>query len=281
MKKLLLVNALLILAAVGLHAQIRTPAPSPSCEVKQTVGLTDVTINYSRPSAKGRVIFGENGVVPYGEMWRAGANSATKITFADAVTLGDQNVAAGSYAILIKPMANEWKVMFYTHEGTNWGAYVEKTPVATVTAPVKALAMPVETFTIGFNNLETTMATLDFSWGTAMASVPVKVEVDKRVMADIDRVMNGPSANDYYAAASYLHDSKRDLNRALEYVVKANAIGEPRYWMVRREALILADLGRKADAIKAATRSKELAQTAGDMNYVRMNEASIREWQGR
>jgi hypothetical protein len=281
MKKLLLVNVLLVLATLGLHAQIRTPAPSPSCELKQTVGLTDVTINYSRPSAKGRVIFGENGVVPYGEMWRAGANSATKITFADAVTLGDQNVAAGSYAILIKPMAAEWKVMFYTHEGSNWGSYVEKTPVATVTAPVKTLTTPVETFTIGVNNLETTMATLDFSWGTVLASVPVKVEVDKRVMADIDRVMSGPSAGDYFAAATYLHESKRDLNRALEYITKANAMGEPRYWMVRREALILADLGRKADAIKAATRSKELAQTAGDANYVRMNEASIREWQGR
>jgi hypothetical protein len=280
MKKLMLLSMLMAFVAISAKAQIRTPAASPGCEFKQTVGLTDVTINYSRPSAKGRAVFGEGGIVPYNEMWRAGANSATKITFADAVTVGDQNLAAGAYAVLINPMAAEWQVMFYNYEGGSWGSYVEKSAVAKVMAPVKRTAA-VETFTIAINNLQTNSATIDFSWGEAVASVPLKVEVDKRVMADIDRVMSGPSASDYYAAASYLHDSGRDLARALEYCSKANSMGEPRYWMLRREALILGDLGRYPDAIKVATRSMEMAEQAGDMNYVRMNKASIATWQAK
>lgn len=280
MKKLLL-NVLAITLAFAAQAQIRTPAPSPSCEMKQTVGLTDVTINYSRPGAKGRTIFGEGGVVPYNEMWRLGANQATKINFADAVTVGGQNLVAGAYAVLAMPTATEWKVMFYTYEGGNWGSYVEKTAAATVVAPAKTSTSIVESFTIGINNLTNTSATIDFAWGNTSVSVPLQVEVDKRVMADIERVMGGPSANDYFAAASYLHDTKKDLNLALEYVTKANAMGEPRYWMVRREALILADLGRYADARKMAARSSELAEAADDMNYVRMNKASIASWQNK
>lgn len=280
MKKLLL-NVLAITLAFAAQAQIRTPAPSPSCELKQTVGLTDVTINYSRPSAKGRTIFGAGGVVPFDEMWRLGANQATKINFADAVTIGGQELKAGAYAVLAMPTAREWKIMFYTYEGGNWGSYVEKTPAATAVAPVTNLTAAVETFTIGIGNLNMNSATIDFSWGNTLVSLPIKVEVDKRVMADIDRVMNGPSANDYYAAASYLHDTQKNLQQALEYITKANSMGEPRYWMVRREALIKADLGMYAEAIKAAIRSSELAEAAEDMNYVRMNKASIESWQNK
>ncbi len=273
---LLLLAALL--ATQTTQAQINMPAPSPSAMFKQTVGMTDVTVEYSRPGAKGRTIFAADGLVPYGEIWRTGANTATKITFAGDVKLGGKEVKAGSYAVLTTPMEKEWKVMLYSYEGSGWNGYVEKTPAATVTAPTKKMADMAESFTIGINNLTSNSGTLDMSWANTMVSIPMEMDVDGQVMADIERVMAGPSSNDYFNAGTYYHESGKDLNKALEYVQKATKVDEPRYWQVRREALILADMGKTKEAIAAATLSMELAKKADNQDYVRMNEKSIKEW---
>lgn len=277
MKKLFF-SVLALLLVTTTFAQIKTPAASPSAEVKQSVGLTDITINYSRPSANGRAIFSKDGLVPTDAVWRTGANSATKITFGDAANVGGADLKAGSYAVLTTPGMKEWTFMLYTYESTNWGSYTEKEPAAKFTVPVATTGSLVETFTIGVNNLKDNSATIDFAWEKTMVSVPVKFEVHEKVMADIKRVMAGPSANDYSAAATYLHTSGTDLKLALEYIQKANAEGTPRYWLVRREALILADLGRTKEAIVAAQRSLELAKEGKNDDYVRMNEKSIQEW---
>lgn len=279
MKKLL-INTLALLLTISTYAQISTPAPSPSATTTQAVGLTEITVEYSRPGMKGRTIFAEDGLVPFGAMWRTGANSATKITIGQDATIGGVEVEGGSYAVLTKPMASEWMFMLYPYEGGSWGSYREKTPAATFSAATKSTAMPVESFTIGVNNLTSNSATLDFMWENTMVSVAVEVGVHEQVMANIQRVMAGPSTNDYYQAASYMHDSGSDLKMALEYVQKATNVEEPRFWMVRREALILADLERTQEAIAAAKRSMELAQAAGNEDYVRMNQASIAEWGG-
>ena len=281
MKKLFIqLFTLAVLSMLGTtsYGQIRTPAPSPSSTIEQTVGLTDITINYSRPSAKGRTIFAKDGLVPFGKMWRTGANAATKISFSDDVNVGGKDLKGGDYAVLTIPAAESWTVNFYSYEGGNWGSYTEKEPAASVTANVDALPFSVETFTIGTNNLTSSSADLMFYWEKTLASVPVKVAVDERVMADIKRVMAGPSQNDYYAAASYLHDSGKDLDKALEYIQKANSGENPRFWQVRREALILADMGMKDKAVKAAMKSMKLAEEAGNEDYVRMNKKSIEEW---
>ncbi len=277
MKKLFF-SVLALLLVTTTFAQIKTPAASPTAEVKQGVGLTDITISYSRPSANGRTIFGKDGLVPYDAVWRTGANSATKITFGDAANVGGVDVKAGSYAILTSPGMKEWAFMLYTYETSNWSSYTEKEPVAKFMVPVMAAGSMVETFTIAVNNLKDNSASIDFAWEKTMVSVPVKFEVHEKVMADIKRVMAGPSANDYSAAATYLHTSGTDLKLALEYIQKANADGSPRFWMVRREALILADLGRTKEAIVAAQRSLDLAKEAKNDDYVRMNEKSIQEW---
>ncbi|MFN7118829.1 MAG: DUF2911 domain-containing protein [Saprospiraceae bacterium] len=269
--------AVFLIVAVAANAQIRTPAPSPASELKQTVGLTEITINYSRPSAKGRAIFAKDGVVPFGAMWRTGANSATKITFGDDVKVGGQDVKKGSYALFTKPDMNEWTIMLFNYDTPNAGGYGDKTAVATFTAKPKMVADATETFTITVNDLTNTTANIDLMWEKTKVSLPVQVEVDKRVMADIDRVMAGPGPNDYAAAANYLFDTKKDLNKALEYIQKANA-KDPRYWNVRTESLILAALNRNADAIKAAEKSLALAKEAKDDAYIRMNEKSIAEW---
>lgn len=270
--------ALLALIALPTHAQIRTPAASPGVEIKQTVGLTEITLNYSRPGMKGRTIFGEKGLVPFGEIWRTGANTATKISFGDDVKVGGQSLKKGDYAILTIPNAQEWTVNFYPYEGTNFGIYVEKTPAVSVKAKADALPFSVESFTMMIDNVTQNPASLDIYWDKTIVSVPVEVEVDKRVMADIERVLAGPNPNDYYNAASYYHDAGKDLNKALEWIQKATHTENPMFWQVRREALILADLGKKKEAVEAAKKSMELAEKAGNQDYVRMNKASIEEW---
>ncbi len=281
MKKLLLSLCTIAILAFGMttaDAQIRTPSPSPSSKIEQTVGLTDITVEYSRPSVKGRTIFSSDGLVPYGEVWRTGANSATKITFSDDVKVGGTDLKAGAYAILTVPSATSWQVQFHPHESGNWGSYRDKEPAATVTANVQNLPFSIESFMILFTDLKDGSANLEFVWSDVVAVVPIEVEYEKRVMASIERTLGGPTANDYYAAANYYHSTGKDLNKALSYVQKATKTENPRFWQVRREALILADLGRHGEAIAAAKKSLKLAQEAGNKDYVRMNEKSIAQW---
>jgi len=155
MKKLILLVCV-GLFSLGANAQIETPAPSPFQKIEQKVGLTDVTLEYSRPSVKGRKVFG--GLVPYGKLWRTGANANTKITFSDDVTIGGSSLKAGTYAIFTKPSASNWEVIFYS-DATNWGTpseekWDDKKVAATVTAPAYPMPMSVETFTMTFDDLK-------------------------------------------------------------------------------------------------------------------------------
>ncbi len=278
MKKLFLSLFVFTCLAGQVFGQIQTPQPSPTSELKQTVGLTDVTIVYSRPSVKGRTIFTADGLVPHGEVWRLGANQATKVSFSDDVKVGGKAIKGGEYALLAKPTASSWEIMFFPYEGGDWTSYVKKTPAATAKSDVQELPFSVESFTMMLGDLTANSANLYVMWDKTTVAIPIEAEVDKKVMASIDRIMAGPSANDYYAAASYYHDAGKDLNKALEMIQKATKVEKPAFWQVRREALILADLGKKDAAIKAAEKSKALAEKAGNKDYVRMNEKSIKEW---
>jgi len=261
-------------------AQIKAPAPSPFSKVEAMAGLTNVTIEYSRPGVKGRTIFGD--LVPFGEVWRTAANQATKITFDKDVQIAGKDLKAGSYAILTKPMATEWTVMLFHYTSTGWGAYTKDDAklAVEVKVPVKALSHSVESFTMGVGNLTNDAATLDIMWDKTMVSIPVDLHTKKEAMASIDRTMAGPSQGDYFSAASYLHDAG-ELEQAYKYVTKATDGDNPRFWQVRRKALILADMGKKAEAIAAAKQSLELATKAGNKDYIRMNEKSISEWSGK
>ncbi|NNE25685.1 MAG: DUF2911 domain-containing protein [Saprospiraceae bacterium] len=276
MKKILTL-ALVFACFVG-YGQIQTPAPSPSAKVEQAVGLSTMTIEYSRPGVKDRTIFAEDGLVPFGKKWRTGANAATKITFSDKVMIGDGSLSAGSYAILTTPSADSWDVHFFAHESSSFGSYLDKEPDATVTVETNEFPFSVERFTMEFHNITNNSTDLMIMWDNTWVAVPMSVEVDKKVMANIERVMAGPSNNDYYQAATYMHTAGKDLNMALKYINKATNIDEPKFWQVRRKALILADLGETEKAIKAAKKSMELAKAAGNDDYVRMNEKSIKEW---
>ena len=267
-----------VLLSTNSYSQITTPAASPGGKIEQRVGLTDIKVDYSRPSAKGRAIFGSDALVNYGNFWRTGANSATKISFSDDVLVEGQALKKGDYAILTKPSTTTWLVNFYKYESGNWSSYIEKAPDASVTVTPKMNGVAFETFTIDINNIESSKATLNLLWDKVIVPVKIAVEYDKTVMSNIDKVMAGPSTNDYYAAASYFHDNGKDLEQALEWIQKATKVEKPMFWQVRREALILADLGRYKEAIASATISKDSAMKADNQEYVKMNEKSIMEW---
>lgn len=264
--------------SIGLNAQLRTPAPSPLAKTEQNIGLIDVSVEYSRPSKKGRTIFGADGIVPFGQIWRTGANSVSKITFSGDVKVEGKDLKAGSYGILTMPGASSWAVHFYPYESANWATYVEKEPAAAVNVSSATSGLTFESFTVHFDALRNDGATLIIAWDNVMVPVRITADPDPAVMAQISRMLAGPSEGDYYAAGAYMHDTGKDLNKALMYVQKATKGAEARFWQLRKEALILADMGKKAEAIAVAKKSLELAKAAGNDDYVRMNEKSLKEW---
>jgi hypothetical protein len=279
MKKIqLFLFGALMLSLGNLTAQIATPQPSPLSTVSQRFALTDATVEYSRPSAKGRTIFGTGGIVPNGDIWRVGANSATKITFSKDVKVEGTDVKKGSYAILAKPGANSWEIHFHEHTTPNFVTYTEKVPAVVIMVKPVMSGTKFETFLINFDEITNSGATLQMIWDKTIIPIKITADSDKAVMASIDKVLAGPTPGDYFAAGSYLHDSGKDLNKALEYVRKATMVEKPAFWQVRKESLILADMGRKADAIAAAKKSLALATEAKNKDYITMNEKSIAEW---
>ncbi len=281
MKKILLsLSALMLMSffALDLNGQVRTPAPSPLSELEQTVGLTEVEIEYSRPGVKERVVFGEDGLVPFGKVWRLGANAATKFSFSEDVRVAGTEMKAGEYAVLAKPGKEEWEFMFYPYESGNWSSYVEKDPAATVKVKSGTWDTNVETMTFHIGNIKPSSADITLFWEKTAVTLPLEVNTEEQVMASIEKVMAGPSKGDYYAAATYYHESGKDLETALKYINKATEGDDPAFWQVRRKALILADMGKKQEAIAAAKMSMELAEKAGNEEYVKMNKKSIEEW---
>ncbi|MDA8657524.1 DUF2911 domain-containing protein [Flavobacteriaceae bacterium] len=260
-------------------AQIQTPQPSPSTTLEQVVGLTEVKIEYSRPAMRGRTIMGD--LVPYGSLWRTGANKNTTLSFSDPVTVGGQALAAGTYALFTRPGKSLWEVFFYT-ETENWGTPQEwqsKSVAAVIEVPTQSLAEPEESFTISINELTNTGANIHLSWENTRVTLPLEVPTDEKTMASIKETMKGtPKAGDLYQAAVYYRESGRDLQTAKKWIGKAIEMDPGKYWMYRQQALILADLNKKEAAIKAAQSSLELAEKAGNQDYVRLNTKAIEEW---
>lgn len=278
MKRLILFLCVAGLFSTG-NAQVQAPQPSPFTKVEQKVGLTDVTLAYSRPATRDREIFGE--LVPFGKVWRTGANQNTKITFSDAVRVDGQKLEAGTYAIYTIPQEKEWEVIFYA-DASNWGnpeEWDESKVALKTTASVEHLPFKMKTFTILIDKLKMDSATLSFVWDQTVASLEFEVPTERKTLASIDKTMKGPGAQDYYAAASYYHDANKDLDKAYEWVNKAIAMGNSdTYWMLRKKSLIAADLGKKQEAIAAAKKSLAAAEKAGNPDYVKMNKDSLKEW---
>lgn len=265
--------------ACNLTAQVKTPQASPKAEIKQTVGLTEVEVSYSRPSAKGRIVYGN--LVPFGRVWRTGANQNSMITFSDDVVIDGKPLKKGTYAIFTSPKADNWDVMFYT-DTENWGTpekWDEAKVALKTTAKTEILSRPVETFTIGVNALDNNYGHLEISWERTLVSVKFEVPTAKTAMASIDKTLAGPSAADYFSSAQYFYQANGDMKKALEYVNKAIAMSkEAPFWYTRQKSLIQAKLGDKTGAIETAKASLAAAEKAKNQDYVKMNQDSIADW---
>lgn len=280
MKKIFLLATLFLALFASANAQIKTPQPSPGCKLSQDVGLIKVDVDYSRPSAKGRKIFGD--LVPFGELWRTGANASTKVTLSDDGFVGGVALKKGTYALYTIPGEREWTIIFYT-DVTLWGApdaadFKEDLVAAKFMASVRPMRDLVESFTLNFSNLRSNGGDLELSWEYTKVVIPFTVDTDGKVMAAIKTTMDGPAAGDFYGAARYYFDEKKDMAQALVWVDKSLEKGGDKFWILRLKANILAELGRYKEAIMVAEKSTELAKKDGNADYPRMNDKSIMEW---
>jgi tetratricopeptide (TPR) repeat protein len=265
------------LSTVG-NAQL-APQPSPLGKLEQTIGLTDLSVQYSRPSKKGRVVFGN--VVPFGEIWRTGANENTKFTNSDVLIFGKDTLKPGTYALYTKPTKEAWDLIFYT-DVTNWGTpevWDDKKVALKVNAKVSPLKDAVETFTISIDGLESVNGgALTLKWEQTAVSFPFAVATDSKVMANINKVMAGPSADDYFGAATYYFENKKDLKKALEWASKAADLEPEAFWILRTKSQIQAELGDKKGAIETAKKGLALAEKTKYDNYTKMFNESLKEW---
>jgi hypothetical protein len=278
-KFFLLLGAALLMTFHAAQAQIKTPSPSPVAKLSQEVGLGKVELEYSRPSAKGRKVFGD--LVPFGEMWRTGANASTKVTFSEKSKINGADLDKGTYALYTIPGEKKWTIIFYKNTSF-WGVpgkdYNEADVALKFDVSATTAAAKTETFTIELDNLKNNGADLVIDWEYTRVYIPFTFDTDTKVMADIKSQMEGPNANTYYQAARYYLEEKKDMNIALAWIQTALDKGGEKFWIVRTKALILAELGRYKDAIAAAERSTELAKAEGNSDYPRMNDKSITEW---
>ncbi len=250
--------------------QIQFPQASPGCTIKQRVGITDIEVVYSRPSRKDRQIMGN--IVPFGKVWRTGANAATKITFSTPVKLNGTDVAAGSYALYTIPGEDEWTIILNKGVGKSGTQYDEKEDVVRFKTTPQQLSEQIETFMIEFNDLRDESATMNLVWDRTVVPVKIEIPLTDKLVPQIEAVMaSDAKQKPYFQAAVFYYDHGQDLKKAKEWINAAVAQNEA-YYTVHWKAKILAKLGEKDDAIAAAKRSKELAEKANYGAYVKLND---------
>jgi hypothetical protein len=261
----------LVAVFISIKAQsIKTPWPSPPQTIKQDFGISSIELSYSRPGVKGRKVFGD--LVPFGKVWRTGANNATTINFADEVTIGGTKVPAGKYGLLTIPDKDNWTVIITKQlDVTSPADYKAESDVAKVSVKPMAMKDKIETFTMQFANVKPSSCELQMMWENTAVSLPISTDVESVVMKQIDNAMSKDN-RPYYQAAVYYLENGKDLNQALTWFDKAIEIQPNAYWVYHQRANALAKLGKKDDAKASAQKSIQLAKEAKNDDYVRLNE---------
>ena len=270
---------LCLLLSFNIFSQIQTPAPSPATNVQQTIGLTDITLEYARPSVRNRVVFGN--LVPFNKIWRTGANENSIISFSTSVKIGDTDVPAGKYSIYTIPNENSWEFILYS-DYNNWGLPSDwdenKVVVRQKFTPIK-LENKIESFKFALDDLTNNSFTLGITWGYFYLPVEIKLPTTSIVMSSIEEVLKDPTSSDLYKAAVYLLQENRDLRMAKEWMNQSIAMMEnPRFYQLRQQSLIYAALKDYKMAIKVAKSSLEKSILAGNADYEKMNQDSISIW---
>lgn len=266
--------AIAVMTTTSVNAQLKTPAPSPLQTLKQAFALSDITIEYSRPSAKGRVVYGD--VVPFGKVWRTGANSSTKITFGEDVKVEGMDLKAGTYALYSVPNKDSWDLMFYKDLtlGGDVANYKKENEVLKITVKPSALTEKVETFAINVAEITANTAAIELVWEKTRVAFKVTAEIDSKIMKTIENTIikdNRP----YFAAASYYYENDKDLKLAGEWVDKAIANNPKAYWVVLLKAKIQYKSKDLKGAAVTAEQAKTLAAADQDDAYVKQAEKII------
>jgi hypothetical protein len=274
MKKMLSILILALSCFLGSEGQqLRTPAPSPPQYVKQDFGLSAIEVSYSRPAVKGRKIFGD--LVPFDKVWRTGANQATTIQFGDDVTIEGTKIPAGKYGLLTIPGASEWTIILSKQlDVTSPTAYKQEQDQIRIREKPIDLPFSIENFTILFNNFTSNSCELQLIWDKTIVVIPVKTDIDTRIMAEIDNTINKDN-RPYYSAAFYYLENGKDLNKALEWFDKAIEQDPQSFFVYYQKARCQAKLGKKKEAISTARQSIELAKAAGNPDFIALNEKLI------
>lgn len=262
------------LVAISLNSfaqAVKMPAPSPGQTIKQDFSLSFIEVNYSRPVIKGRTIFGD--IVPFGKLWRAGANNPTKVTFGEDVKVAGKDLKAGSYQLMIIPTAKNWEIIF--NKGTNGVFnYHPEEDVLKVTVPTNSLASSVESFTIQLGQVIANTCEIQIMWEKTSVSIPVTTEIDAKIAASIEKAMS-VDTKPYFESASYYFETGRDLKKALEWATKASEANPSAYWVMHLKAKIQAKMGDKVGAKATALKSIELAKAGKNEDYVSLNQKLI------
>ncbi len=278
---------LYLVSSISLHAQITHPKASPLAIVALEVGLSKISIEYSRPAARGRHVFGpqpdgQQGLVPYGRIWRVGANESTKITVDVEMKVLGNTLPKGTYALYAFPEKGKWEIAFHTNT-THWGDgrknYNPDEDLFRVTVIPEAIPYHQENFLIAFDSITHNSANLNLIWASTKVTIPFRVDTEAQMEVEIaQQLKKNPSAQTYYEAARYLQEQQKDPERALGYVNKALDLGGDTYYFHRVKSLIQADMGNYPAAILSAQKSLEIASELEKDEFVRMNEKNIKRW---
>ncbi|MEM9820406.1 MAG: DUF2911 domain-containing protein [Bacteroidota bacterium] len=273
----LIFSTLILCISLTASAQIQLPAMSPLQEMTQKIGLSSVSLSYSRPSLRGRSLFGPQGILLPGEKWRTGANAVTKIECSKDLEINGQTLSKGAYVLLTTPQENTWTFHFYPYEKRAYTHFLDKVPILEFTVESQKTAYSTETLLIHFDAIHLGTANFVLQWEHYRVEVPIKTNEHQAILSNIDKVLKGPSNFAYFQAALYLHETKTDLPLALTYIRKATQDESALFFQVYREALILKDLNKVEEAIKAAKRAKELSEKAGNADLARLSQRMIEE----
>lgn len=255
--------------------QLNIPQPSPTATIKQNFALSNIEISYSRPGVKGRKVFGD--LVPYGKVWRTGANNATTITFGEEVMIGGKKVAAGKYGLLTIPNANEWTFIISKQtDVTSPADYKQDQDVVRVTAKPETTPFAIETMMISIDDIKSNSCSIGLGWEKTWASFEVTADVESKVMEQIKNSMEKDN-KPYFNAALYYIDNGKDLNKAVEWLDKAYAQNPEAFWVLYQKARAQKMLGKKTDAVATSNKSIDLAKKAKNDDYVALNEKLQKE----
>lgn len=272
---------LIVLVATSINSQITHPKASPFAQVEQEIGLSKISIAYSRPAARGRKVI--EGLVPYGRIWRVGANESTKITVDTDMTVQGNALPKGTYALYAFPEKGQWQIAFHSNT-THWGDgrknYNANEDVFRIKVKPKAIPYHQENFLMAFDSITHNSANLNLLWESTKLTIPFRVDTHAQMELEIAKqIKENPTAPTYYESARYLQEQGKDFERALGYLNKALEIGGDTYYFHRVKSLVQAELGDYKAAIVSAEKSLQISSELEKDEFVRMNEKNIKKWQ--